>query len=108
MTIQQRLLGSSAPLSATLDTSAVFGVAPAGPITTTVCTCTATGGTGVYTYSWSRVSGSGSANPDAPSSATTSFTDNLLGSSSAVFECTVGDGVTTVAATPQVSAEFER
>ena len=108
MTIQQRLLGSSAPLSATLDTSEVFGFNPIGPITTAVCTCTATGGTGVYTYSWSRVSGPGSANPDSPSSAITSFTDNPLSSSSAVFECTVGDGVTTVVATPQVSAEFER
>ena len=108
MTIQQRLLGSSAPLSATLNTSSVFGSRPAGPITTAVCTCTATGGTGVYTYSWSRVLGPGSAKPDAPSSASTSFTDNPFVSSIAVFECTVGDGVTTVAATPQVSAEFDR
>lgn len=54
------------------------------------------GGNGSYSYSWARTSGSTAISPTSPTSLTTGFAGTVVpgGSESAVFRCTISDGIT--------------
>lgn len=77
-------------------------------INTNTVTITASGGTGSYTYSWSKISGD-TFTLSAPSGASTYFQASGVGkgeSRSAVYRCTVSDGVSSVTVDVNVSAYY--
>lgn len=99
------------PVSATQDTTDVFGTGANGAGTISSGSATATGhdGNGSYTYSWARLSGSTLITANSPSAATSIFTstgqsDNTL--ITAIFRCTVSDG--TSSATVDVNVNITK
>lgn len=84
---------------------------PTGPTTVSIATnsvtITGSGGNGGYSYSWSHISGD--AFSHSASSATTTFTHGAVGrnqTKSAVYRCTVSDGVTSAFVDVNVSVTF--
>lgn len=73
----------------------------AGTRFTPSTTVHASGGTGTYTYTWARHSGNGLITASSPSARTTTFQtyfNNVTESRSAVFRCTISDGVSSAEA----------
>lgn len=103
MGIQQMLLRSGSPLSASALPSSVSGGPPVtfpGLSTSSPSTASGSGGTGSYTYNWQYVSGSTAITMSNPSSSATMTWEFLFNNPSstatAVYRCQVSDGVSTV------------
>lgn len=87
------LSGASGTLTATLDTSYVFGTGVEGSsVTTDTVTVTPSGGTGPYSYLWTKVSGD-TFTPTDETAASTAFTSTFSGDTveTGVYAVTVTD-----------------
>ena len=103
------------PLTVSASPSDVTGTefrsepgAPSGvPVTSDPCTATASGGSGAKTFAWTKISGSAVIVADSPTSATTTFSGNVLKNAipSAVFRVTVTDSTGSATADVTVSLE---
>lgn len=102
------------PLSATAAPANAYGWATgstsSGTVQSEAVTVTPSGGAGTLTYSWTFVSGSSSVSAVSASSATTAFrSTGVTGSRTAVFRCTVSDGITSATTNDvNVTLEYER
>ncbi len=102
------------PLSATAAPANAYGWSTGSTTTGTVqseaVTATPSGGSGSFTYNWALVSGSSAVTAVSPSSATTSFRSTGVSTSrTAVFRCTVSDGITSATTNDvNVTLEYER